>query len=239
MPSKPSSPAWSPLPQVGRTSLVDATIEVIRSHIESGAWKIGERIPKEAELADMLHVGRNTVREAVRVLSHAQLLEVRQGDGTYVRSNVDPTEIMRRVSRSSAHDHLELRMILESEASRLAAVRRTEADLAELRRLLDARGHVDGPDDLESFVDRDLAFHFAVMTSAHNTALEELYRYFSATVRFSTLAILTDQKLPEPGLAAHVRLLEAIERQDPDAATDATRAMFASVIEALNEHLAR
>jgi DNA-binding FadR family transcriptional regulator len=238
MTSKPPASARSPLPQVGRTSLVDSTIEVIRSQVESGAWKVGERVPKEAELAEMLHVGRNTVREAVRVLSHAKMLEVRQGDGTYVRSSVDPTEIMLRVSRSSLRDHIELRLILEAEAARLAAVRRTEEDLAELRRLLDARGDADNPEELEGFVDRDMAFHFAVMTSAHNTAIEELYRYFDSAIRFSTLALLTDQKLPEPGLAAHARIFEAIERQDPNAAAQAARALLAPVIAALNEHLA-
>jgi len=217
---------------------VDSAIEAIRFQVESGAWKVGERVPKEAELADMLQVGRNTVREAVRVLSHAQLLEVRQGDGTYVRSSVDPSEIMRRVSRSSLRDHLELRTILETAASRLAAERRTEEDLVELRRLLELRGDANGPDELEGLLDRDLAFHFAVATSAHNAALEELYRYFSETVRSTTLAVHTDQKLPSPGLAPHVRIVDAIERRDPDAAAQAAHAMLAPVIVVLNEDLA-
>lgn len=78
------------LPQAPRRSLVDSTIELIRGQIEGGAWKVGERIPREQELAEMLEVGRNTVREAIRVLSHGQVLEVRQGDGTYVRTNIDP-----------------------------------------------------------------------------------------------------------------------------------------------------
>ncbi|WP_163535701.1 FadR/GntR family transcriptional regulator, partial [Klebsiella pneumoniae] len=67
------------LPQAPRRSLVDSTIELIRGQIEGGAWKVGERIPREQELAEMLEVGRNTVREAIRVLSHGQVLEVRQG----------------------------------------------------------------------------------------------------------------------------------------------------------------
>jgi len=89
------------LPQAPRRSLVESTMDLIRAQIEGGAWKVGERIPKEQELADMLQVGRNTVREAIRVLSHANVLEVRQGDGTYVRSNVDPAEVMRRVRDGS------------------------------------------------------------------------------------------------------------------------------------------
>ena len=83
----------SSLPSAPRRSLVDVTIELMRTQIEEGRWQVGERIPKEAELAEMLKVGRNTVREAVRVLSHARVLDVRQGDGTYVRLSVDPAEV--------------------------------------------------------------------------------------------------------------------------------------------------
>ena len=128
------------LPQAPRRSLVDSTIELIRGQIEGGAWKVGERIPREQELAEMLEVGRNTVREAIRVLSHGQVLEVRQGDGTYVRTNIDPAEVMRRVGRSGLREHFALRCMLETEAARLAAVHRSKADVGLLRRLLKARG---------------------------------------------------------------------------------------------------
>jgi DNA-binding FadR family transcriptional regulator len=230
-------PAQLPLPQAPRMSLVESTIGLIRSQIESGAWKLGERIPKEAELADMLQVGRNTVREAIRVLSHANVLEVRQGDGTYVRSSVDPAETMRRVSRTSLRDHFELRAILETEAARLAAIRRTDEDLDQLEQLLEARGDAPAPDKLADFVDRDIAFHAAVAKAAHNTALAELYRYFSAAVRFNTRAALTEQELPEPGAAAHAKIVEAIKRQDPERAAKAARAVVGPVITKLTELL--
>ncbi|MBM7331759.1 FadR family transcriptional regulator, partial [Agrobacterium sp. S2] len=153
------------------------------SQIEEGYWMVGQRIPKEQELADMLQVGRNTVREAIRVLSHANVLEVRQGDGTYVRMNVDPTEIMRRVSRSSLRDHFGLRAMLETEAARLAAANRTQADVALLRRLLSARGEHENHTLSEAFVEADLAFHSAIARISGNAALTELYRYFSSAVR--------------------------------------------------------
>ncbi len=227
----------SPLPQAPRMSLVESTIGLIRAQIEGGAWKVGERIPKETELADMLQVGRNTVREAIRVLSHADVLEVRQGDGTYVRSSVDPAEIMRRVSRSSLRDHFELRAILETEAARLAASRRTEEDLERLGKLLEVRGDAPAQDELAGFVDRDLAFHAAIAKATHNTALEELYRYFSTAIRLNTRAALMERDLPEPGRAAHARIVDAIERQDPERAAKAARAVGAPVIAKLTELL--
>lgn len=221
------------LPQAPRRSLVESTMELIRAQIEGGAWKVGERIPKEQELADMLQVGRNTVREAIRVLSHANVLEVRQGDGTYVRSNVDPAEVMRRVGRSSLRDHFELRAMLETEAARLAAIHRTKADVALLRRLLTERGKQHDHEAREAFVDADLGFHSAIARISGNTALAELYRYFSSMVRFNTLSALDRHDLPEPGQEAHAAIVDAIDRQDGEGAAIAARAVVAPLIEAL------
>jgi len=222
------------LPQAPRLSLVESTIDVMRAQIESGVWKVGERIPKEAELADMLQVSRNTVREAIRVLSYGNVLEVRQGDGTYVRSSIDPAEMMRRVSQSNLRDHMELRALLETEAARLAAMRRTSKDLVELDRLLKMRGEKTHPGGLAAFVERDLAFHLAITRASHNGALEELYRYFSSAVRFNTQIALGEHELAEPSAAAHAKVVEAIRKQNPEGAAKAARTLVDSVITGLD-----
>jgi DNA-binding FadR family transcriptional regulator len=228
----------SPLPQAPRTSLVDTTIGLIRTHIESGAWKVGERIPREPDLADMLQVSRNTVREAIRVLSHGEVLEVRQGDGTYVRSSIDPAEVMRRVSHSSLRDHFELRAVLETEAARLAALRRTPEDIVRLKALLEARGERPDDGEIGDFVDRDLALHAEIATAAHNVALAELYRFFSTSIRENTQAMLMERMLPEPGTEVHARIIHAIESGDPDRAADAAAAVIGPVLAKLDEILA-
>ncbi|MEJ0052042.1 MAG: FCD domain-containing protein [Methylovirgula sp.] len=222
-------------PQVARLSLVDSAIVIIRSQVESGAWKVGERIPKEDELAEMLRVGRNTVREAVRVLSHANMLEVRQGDGTYVRSNVDPGEMLRRVDRASLHDHFELRATLETDVARLAATRRTKADIEDMTRLLDERGEIPpyGSTDFNAFVARDLAFHLAIARAAHNAAMEELYGYFLKYEQQHLDAYFGRGDVIEPNGPAHARVLEAIIARNPVRAARAARAILAPVIKTL------
>jgi DNA-binding FadR family transcriptional regulator len=224
---------FATLPQAPRRSLVETTIEAIRAQIENGAWKVGERIPREQELAGMLRVGRNTVREAVRVLSHAHVLEVRQGDGTYVRSSVDGAEVMRRIGRSSLRDHFELRAMLESEAARLAAAHRADADVALLRSLLSERGEQGRHADREGFVDADTAFHAAIARMSANAALAELYRYFSGTARACMLSALDRAGLPMPGLDTHEAIVDAIERRDGEAAAAAARAVAVPLIAAL------
>ena len=83
----------APLP--AKRSLVDIAVEAIGDRLAEGVWPVGSRIPTEPELAELLGISRNTVREAVRVLLFAGLLEVRQGDGTYVRARVSPADAMR------------------------------------------------------------------------------------------------------------------------------------------------
>ncbi len=227
------------LPQAPRRSLVETAIDLIRNQVESGAWKVGERIPKEAELAEMLQVGRNTVREAIRVLSHARLLEVRQGDGTYVRASVDSAEVMRRVARASLLDHFEMRAVLEAAAARIAAERRTDEDIERLSRLLEARGEADDAIDRNTFVDNDAAFHLAIAQASHNQALADLYRYFASAVRANISAALDDFDMPEPDLAAHSRILSAIRDRAPDAAAKAAHAVVAPIIEALTPVIGR
>ena len=65
-----------------KRSLVDIALEQIRQRIDAGHWPLGQRLPPEPELAELLGMSRNTVREAVRVLTFSGVLEVRQGDGT-------------------------------------------------------------------------------------------------------------------------------------------------------------
>ena len=81
-----------------RRSLVDLAVEDIGQRLAAGQWPVDSRIPTEPELAALLGISRNTVREAVRVLLYAGLLEVRQGDGTYVRATTSPAEAMRAIS---------------------------------------------------------------------------------------------------------------------------------------------
>ncbi|PRC57877.1 GntR family transcriptional regulator, partial [Mycobacterium sp. ITM-2017-0098] len=80
-----------------RAGLVDQVIDQLRHTIASGEWPVGRRIPNETVLVESLGVGRNPVREAVRALAHAGLLDVRQGDGTYVRATSEVSGALRRL----------------------------------------------------------------------------------------------------------------------------------------------
>lgn len=218
-----------------KTSLTDSAAENLRAEIVSGRWCIGERIPNEASLADLLSVSRGTVREAVRMLVSQGLLDTRQGSGTYVRSAVDPSAALDRVKRSGLRDQWEARAALDVEAARLAALRHTPADLARMRQLLAERGTVaDGGRD--AFIHRDIAFHKSIVAASGNRAMMELYDFFTAAITETVRATL-DGDLPEPDQQAHAAIVDAVASRDPERAVAAVRAFMAPVLAQLERLL--
>lgn len=217
-----------PLP---RHSLVDAAIDHLRAAVEAGEWPVGARLPVESALAERLGVGRNTIREAVRVLAHIGVLETRQGDGTYVLRRLDPGETLRRIRRATLREQLEMRIVLEAEAARLAARRRDDTDLEALRAALTARR--EAGDNVEERIRQDRRFHAAIAAASHNHALAALYDYFSAAIRETIERTERDGELPEPSHGDHERLLGALELGDADAAFRAARDMLLPALEAL------
>jgi DNA-binding FadR family transcriptional regulator len=223
------------LTHIPRTSLVDTVIAQLRAQIMGGQWRRNERIPTEDQLTALLGVGRNTVREAVRALVHTGMLEVRQGDGTYVISDRDPSAALRQIDSATLRDQLEVRRALEVEAARLAALRRTDADLAAMRQSLDARGSWSDEASLAEFVERDARFHLSVVEASHNTALMELYRYFWSSIQSTIARTEHEHDLPEPTLAAHEAIYDAILEGDASAAATAAHRLLSPAIRAIRD----
>ncbi|WP_296741766.1 FadR/GntR family transcriptional regulator [Mesorhizobium sp.] len=220
-----------------RTNLAASATESLRAEIIGGRWSLGERIPNEAALANLLSVSRGTVREAVRVLVAQGLLDTRQGSGTYVRSTVDSSAALDRVKRTGLRDQWEARAALDLEAARLAAIRRTPADLDRMRQLLAERGTV-GDGGGEAFIRRDLAFHKSVVAASGNKAMMELYDFFTAAITETIQATLGGD-LPEPDQQAHAAIVNAIAASDPERAVAAVRAFMAPVLAQLGRLLSQ
>ena len=127
-------------------AVTDEAIEKIKGMIVSGALRPGDRLPKESELAADLGLSRNSLREAVRALSLIRILDVRQGDGTYVTS-LDPQLLLEALSfvvdfhrDDTVLEFLAVRRILEPAATAMAALRISEQQLDALTAQLDALG---------------------------------------------------------------------------------------------------
>lgn len=205
-----------PLVSTRRAGLVEQVITQLRDSITRDEWPIGTRIPTETELAETLSVGRNTIREAVRALAHGGLLEVRQGDGTYVRATSEVSGAVQRLGGAKLREVLQVRRLLEVEGARLAAVARTEEDLTRLRELLLLRDRDQREGRYEDFAQSDSAFHLAVVQASHNAVLTELYRGLTEVVVASI--VITNQEPEQAELIRHRGLVEAIAAGDVAAA---------------------
>ncbi|MDK1346154.1 FCD domain-containing protein [Streptomyces sp. 378] len=216
-----------PLSHPRRSALSEQVIAALRAQITSGEWPVGSRIPTEPELVEQLGVARNTVREAVRALSHNGLLDIRQGSGTYVVATSELAGVMQRRFAEADPRHIaELRSTLESAAARLAAERRTERDLKQLDALLLRREQAWESGDKEAFVTADATFHLAVVSASHNDVMTAMYADLGEVLRDWLREDVGERLTPETHMD-HGRLLEAIRAGEADtAAAEAARYPF-------------
>ncbi|MGN9811241.1 FadR/GntR family transcriptional regulator [Micromonospora sp. BQ11] len=206
----------APVPPRGQR--VRETTAQLRERILGGEWPVGGRIPTEPQLVAALGVGRNTVREAVRALVHAGVLECRQGSGTYVVSTDELAPVVaRRLTDDRMTEVVEVRRAFEVEAARLAALRRTPEDLAALDAALADREAAWRGGRVDEFVEADAALHTAVVAAAHNGMLAELYASVGTALR-STVAQAMGGALEPERHVDHSRLVDAIRAGDPERA---------------------
>jgi DNA-binding FadR family transcriptional regulator len=222
--------------RAGRTArpprVTEGAIDKIRERIVSGAWGPGDRLPKESELAAELGLSRNSLREAVRALSQLRVLEVRQGDGTYV-SSLEPDLLLESTGFVS---HLllgetavalsEVRRILEAAAAALAAARIDEDGkqqlASSLERMRDAQG-------VEELVEADVAFHAIIARATGNPVLVSLLA--SVSTRMMRVRLWhgrTADNALDDTREEHRLIYEAILLGDPDLARAAATAHIAS-----------
>ncbi|MCX5051601.1 MULTISPECIES: FadR/GntR family transcriptional regulator [unclassified Streptomyces] len=163
-------------------ALTDDAIDKIKTMIVDGELEPGSRLPREEILAEQLGLSRNSLREAVRALTAMRILITRQGDGTYV-SSLEPHLLLESLSFaadvSQGHTALQLlqvRRLLEPQATGLAAALLKPKDLQELRNILDRSRTVA---TVEEFVAHDIAFHLRIIEAVGNPVLSMLLQVLS------------------------------------------------------------
>ncbi|MDF0373254.1 FadR family transcriptional regulator [Streptomyces sp. FT05W] len=214
-------------------AVTDEAIERIKGMIVSGALAPGDRLPKESELAAELGLSRNSLREAVRALSLIRILDVRQGDGTYVTS-LDPQLLLEALSfvvdfhrDDTVLEFFAVRRILEPAATAMAALRIGEEQLDALGAQLDALG----PEpSVEALVAGDLEFHRGIARHSGNSVLCSLLDGLSGpTTRARVWRGLTQEDAVGRTLREHRAILAAMRDRDAEAARSWATVHVASV----------
>jgi GntR family transcriptional regulator, transcriptional repressor for pyruvate dehydrogenase complex len=223
-------------------AVTDEAIEKLRAMIVSGELRPGDRLPREADLATTLGLSRNSLREAVRALSLVRILDVRQGDGTYV-SSLAADSLLEALNfivefhhDASVLELLEVRRILEPAASARAAVLITAPAIEQVAEIL-GRANADSP--VEDLVKADVEFHRAIALAAGNSVLASLIESLSApTQRARVWRGMTQEGALQRTLDEHQAILDAIIRHDPEMARTWATVHVAGVEEWLRSALA-
>jgi GntR family transcriptional regulator, transcriptional repressor for pyruvate dehydrogenase complex len=223
-------------------AVTDEAIEKLRAMIVSGQVSPGERLPREADLAVTLGLSRNSLREAVRALSLVRILDVRQGDGTYV-SSLAADSLLEALNfivefhrDASVLELLEVRRILEPAASARAAVRMSDGAIDQLAEIL---GRTTPESPVEELVQADVEFHRAIAIAAGNSVLASLVESLSGpTQRARIWRGITQEGALQRTLAEHRSIFDAISRHDPEMARTWATVHIAGVEEWLRNTLA-
>lgn len=203
-------------------AVTDDAIAAIRSMIMSGELKPGDRLPPEAQLSERLGLSRNSLREAVKALALIRVLDVRQGDGTFVTS-LEPSTLVDSLSfiielhrDASILDLLGVRRILEGEATFMAA---SQLDADHLDRLLEVVDSVDAHSPVQELVAADIEFHRMINSSCGNAYLSAtLEGISSATHRARVWRGVTEENALERTLNEHRAIVDAMRAGRPDLA---------------------
>ena len=212
------------LEPIKSTRIYEEIVRQIKTMISEGRLKSGDQLPPERDLAEKFLVSRTSVREALRALESLGLVEIRPGEGTFVRevsieSLIQPLALVMLSQREAIGELFEARRLLEPLIAGLAAVRATRDDLQEMGRILDdqAREITAGRTGLA----QDAQFHTAIGTAAHNRAISRIVHALMDLLTQSREESLKTPGRPERSHEDHRRILGAIAKRSESAARQA------------------
>lgn len=226
-----TSPVPSAPPKKHR-NLAQGVVAHISDSIRAGSLAPGDKLPTESEIMRIIGVSRTVVREAISHMQAAGLVETRHGIGTFVLEpppaagtlGIDPNTV---VTMRDVLAILELRISLETEAAGLAASRRSDTQLQQLRAALDnfqtcARN---GSETVAS----DVQFHLLIAQASGNRYFHDILNHLGTNIiprsRVNSAKLAQDEPATymERVIHEHEDLFNAISRKDPESARAAMR----------------
>ena len=212
------------LAPIKSTRIYEEIVRQIKQLISEGQLKSGDRLPPERDRAEKFVVSRTSVREALRTLESLGLIEIRPGEGTFVRevsidALVGPLALLLTTQREAIAELFEARRLLEPALAGLAAARATRDEIQEMDRILEeqAKEVAAGNTGLA----QDAAFHAAIGAAAHNRAITRLAHAIMDLLSQSREESLNTPGRPTRSHQDHRRILAAITARDERAARQA------------------
>jgi DNA-binding FadR family transcriptional regulator len=215
----------------------EEAVEQIADKVKSGDLHLGDRLPSERELAAQMRISRPTLREAIKVLAEAGVLEVRRGQsgGIFVASELVPRELLRsrqEIRFSEVAGVLEARRLLEPRVAQLAAVHAGEDDFASMAAMIERQRQISTGEDFlrneDLFLQLDLKFHLGMARATRNSTIVQLMNSLLRRLEIARDMAMHAPLVPDWTIDIHERTLSAIRSAD-----------FVLIDEVMDEHLAQ
>lgn len=195
--------------------IYEEIMEQLKDMISRGELRHGQKLPSERELAESLGVSRASVREALTALEAIGILDIRPGEGTFVRetsvsATFAPLAMVLEMEQNSMSQLMEVRRVLETEIAALAVQRATEEDLINIETNLN---HMRTARTISEAVEADLMFHFAIAEATHNSILLRIMNTV-ADLMHNTFRIQREELFAAKGqeiISEHEAIYQAIQ----------------------------
>lgn len=212
--------------QIKPKKIYEEVAEAIYELIRTGQFKPGDKLDSVQQLAENFQVGRSAIREALSALKAMGLIEMKQGEGTYVREFEHdqitlPLSTAILMNQEDVGNLLEVRKVLEAGTAVYAAMNRTDEDLMAISHALEEMKNVQGDEELGEKA--DFKFHLAVADASKNPLLASLMNHVSGLMietmkETRRICLFSKQTTINRLYDEHVAIYEAIREKDPDLA---------------------
>jgi GntR family transcriptional repressor for pyruvate dehydrogenase complex len=214
------------LAPIKSTRIYEEIVRQIKTMMAEGRLASGDRLPPERELAEKFLVSRTSVREALRALESLGLVEIRPGEGTFIREVsvdrlIEPLALVMVAKRESIAELFEARRLIEPAIAGLASSRATPDEIQEMERILEAQAREVAAG--RTGFEQDARFHAAIGRAAHNEAITRIAHAVMDLLTQSREESLNTPGRPTRSHQDHRRILEAIAGRQVGAAEEAMR----------------
>lgn len=219
------------------TLVAEWVLEQIRSQV----YPEGTKLPSEREIAQTLGMSRPPVREALSALQIAGIVEIRPGDGTYVKSATPANEMVSNTmsvleESESPFEVMQARRVLEEGIIKVAATQATGEDVVRLEQALERMKDAVEHSDLSRYFQSNREFHLAVAAATHNSVLQKLLESLLLSEEKKLWQESIQRYLSDPDhikkyTARHERILQAIKKRDVDKAAQEMKEHFSGTVE--------
>jgi GntR family transcriptional regulator, transcriptional repressor for pyruvate dehydrogenase complex len=203
-------------------ALTGALVRRIQDMIHSGELAVGQKLPPERQLVQMLGVSRSSVRQAVKSLESMGIVVSRVGVGNFINPNLSTSSLLHgpmrfaiKLNNISRRQLYEMRQVVEAHVVALAAERATASDLEKIQRILDEMASQAG--DAKAMADCDHRFHMAVLDACGNDIFRLLFEPVSKLL-WEDLAERMSLFDPKQTWELHYGIYDAIRRRDKESA---------------------